>query len=466
MTDQSFSRRWRWRVIGLVLLSILGHFLHREWQFWKYESRLQRAIDEANRTDPDWQEESLRSPKEKIEEGENLACVIRFISDRYDESWSHFHERVYIFGLTGYSLNEHWDQTILKDIDSTFEANLELIRLARSLILYQKADFGMDRETDSSSAKFNPFIATQRVTNLLLIDGIRWIEQNQPPQAILDIQAMLNISQSMTTEPFPIASKIRYSTNAKVTWLIKKLLAMTEPDEESLKPLIQRFLQESDAPMFLDELRNERRLGDLYFRNLQSDSFDLKHELMKLQAIDGESIGLTRFQTYLHRPYLSLNHAIFLEELNDRIEEIRENGPELKIKREEIPETKRLAIAKNRMPIFDNITNRAIHNTAILRCAATAIAVELYRRRHSQWPDSLEQLDRDLLPSIPIDPFTNQYIQLFKQENGRTVFCNPSAEQRGPNLLTPAIYLFDLTDRRKPCTIDLELLPLPRELMD
>ena len=43
---------------------------------------------------------------------------------------------------------------------------------------------------------------------------------------------------------------------------------------------------------------------------------------------------------------------------------------------------------------------------AALRCEATALAAERYRREHGAWPQSLDLLSPDLIASVPNDPFT------------------------------------------------------------
>ncbi len=45
-------------------------------------------------------------------------------------------------------------------------------------------------------------------------------------------------------------------------------------------------------------------------------------------------------------------------------------------------------------------------------CADAALAAELYRRRRGAWPESLDQLVPEFLPSVPIDPFNNQPLKL------------------------------------------------------
>jgi hypothetical protein len=50
--------------------------------------------------------------------------------------------------------------------------------------------------------------------------------------------------------------------------------------------------------------------------------------------------------------------------------------------------------------------------------ALVALALELYHRRHDAWPERLDQLVPDLLPSIPPDRFTGQPLG-YRVVNGR-----------------------------------------------
>lgn len=52
----------------------------------------------------------------------------------------------------------------------------------------------------------------------------------------------------------------------------------------------------------------------------------------------------------------------------------------------------------------------------------TAIALELYRRLHGRWPDSLEALVPSLLPSLPLDQYTGQPLRYLLRDGGPILY--------------------------------------------
>ncbi|HEY3965866.1 MAG TPA: hypothetical protein VGM05_15005 [Planctomycetaceae bacterium] len=63
-------------------------------------------------------------------------------------------------------------------------------------------------------------------------------------------------------------------------------------------------------------------------------------------------------------------------------------------------------------PAFRQAITGFARSAAKRDCADAALAAELYRRQHGTWPESLEQLVPEFLPSVPIDPFNNQPLKL------------------------------------------------------
>ena len=60
---------------------------------------------------------------------------------------------------------------------------------------------------------------------------------------------------------------------------------------------------------------------------------------------------------------------------------------------------------------------------AIMRCAATALAVERYRLAHAgRIPDSLATLTPALLPTIPLDPFDGRPLRFRSRASGYVVY--------------------------------------------
>ena len=54
------------------------------------------------------------------------------------------------------------------------------------------------------------------------------------------------------------------------------------------------------------------------------------------------------------------------------------------------------------------------------RAASTAIALDLFHRRHGRYPDRLDDLVPDFLPSVPVDPFDGRPVR-FRHEPDRLI---------------------------------------------
>ena len=62
---------------------------------------------------------------------------------------------------------------------------------------------------------------------------------------------------------------------------------------------------------------------------------------------------------------------------------------------------------------------QAFADTAARRDAAdVALAAELYRRRHGKWPDKMDQLVPEFLPTVPVDPFDGKPMRMTVSAEG------------------------------------------------
>ena len=79
---------------------------------------------------------------------------------------------------------------------------------------------------------------------------------------------------------------------------------------------------------------------------------------------------------------------------------------------------------------------------ARLRCTATSLAVERYRKAHDgQYPDSLAALVPDFMASVPLDPFDGKPLRYLKQPVGYRIYSlGPDRDDdqgRGPGNVRP-----------------------------
>ena len=90
------------------------------------------------------------------------------------------------------------------------------------------------------------------------------------------------------------------------------------------------------------------------------------------------------------------------------------------------------------MPALGRCVDRDAENSARLRTAATALAVERYRFKHGGiLPETLSALVPESLPAVPIDPFTGEALGFRKQGKGFVVYSVGADRQDDGGATTP-----------------------------
>ncbi|MGI8978155.1 MAG: hypothetical protein ACR2FY_02905 [Pirellulaceae bacterium] len=86
-------------------------------------------------------------------------------------------------------------------------------------------------------------------------------------------------------------------------------------------------------------------------------------------------------------------------------------------------------------PAYSQAVGAFARSAAQRDCADAAIAAELYRRKHGQWPARLEDLVPEFLPAAPIDPFTNTALVMKSSgESCKVYSTGPDVADNGGNL--------------------------------
>jgi hypothetical protein len=89
------------------------------------------------------------------------------------------------------------------------------------------------------------------------------------------------------------------------------------------------------------------------------------------------------------------------------------------------------------MPAVSALADHGEHATVVRDGVLVAIALELHRRRHGAYPDSLEALVPHLLPRIPVDPFDGAPMRYHAGEDGRPVVYVVGADGRDDGGIAP-----------------------------
>jgi hypothetical protein len=90
--------------------------------------------------------------------------------------------------------------------------------------------------------------------------------------------------------------------------------------------------------------------------------------------------------------------------------------------------------------------------TAQTRCAIAMLAVERYRRRHGDWPQSLDALVPSQLKEMPLDPYDGKPLRYRPWANGVLIYAvGPDRKDDGGRFASkepkpPALWLYKPSD--------------------
>ena len=108
--------------------------------------------------------------------------------------------------------------------------------------------------------------------------------------------------------------------------------------------------------------------------------------------------------------------------------------------------------AREVLPRFEGLTNASWTYRAHLLNAATAIACERFRIARGRWPNSLDEIPKDILAAVPLDPFTGKPLTFTRYPDGIGIKSVGKGNEpgRAPENTDIEFRLYDPNARRLP----------------
>jgi hypothetical protein len=219
------------------------------------------------------------------------------------------------------------------------------------------------------------------------------------------IHALDRLAGSLEQEPLLISQLVRIAIGGISSSLCCDLLPDVEFSEEDLLRMGEEYRTRRYATGHHRALLGERVMGITAFENpqtlgkplpapvnwIRNDDLGLYLELMELAIAASQ-------KPYFHaRPeYRSISQ---------RMEAVLGGGPN----------KFRYVRTALLVPGLDAVAVAAARGDFGGDAAATAIAIERYRRRHHAWPERLDELVPEFLPQVPTDPFDGRPVRYVVQ---------------------------------------------------
>jgi glycerophosphoryl diester phosphodiesterase len=425
-----FRRRWVRRtfvgsVIGLALLTI-GLFVDRALTRGEGEKRYAAAVAHLDATDPRWRYDEIDADRGKLSDGQNAALLVpkfraALAAPLYDTRRKPGSD-------TGKDVppNHVLDDDTYEALGRAVEDNRTALEIARSFADRPKGLRRYVLPPIPFDVRLPDVQETRGIVLLLDLAAERAGRDGRGGAALRYVPPMLNAARSLD-EPFLIAALARMACDRIAVKRVERTLGLAAPRAQ-LPAIQSQLLQEADSDLFWYSLRGDRALMDRMFANVRAGVVTFR-DLAGARGSPlstGEALE-ARGSQWLYEPHLANDHATFLELLAEAYEarQLPEHEQRAVLKAIEarfrgLPYDARLT--RLLTPAFQKVHDASLRAKAHLRSAVAGIAVERFRLAHGRWPESLDEIPKDILPAVPRDPFDGRPLRYTRRADGVTVY--------------------------------------------
>lgn len=438
-------RRWRRRLLVLLLILIglpAGYYFYTKWSL---EADIARAIAETDALDPRWRFDDMEADRKDIADEDNSALQIikiaqslRPATPRTPGDHKHYGEAFADLTPTA-QLNSQQIQ-LIRDI---FETIPNALTEARKLKNMPRGRFAVTWDPSGFLMILNDHQDIHTIRDLLQHDAMLKAQFGDPDAALESCLAQLNVARSLADSPFIYGLMIRSACDLALVQSVERILAQGQPNDEPLRHLQESLRTEQGElrGQWITALRSERAEFHRFFEPLQ------KGQKRWLQLAESLRMRVT-LQDQLAHYVPSLMMKEYPQHLRLRNEQVAAARLPLDQQLEQFAtldqridrsDRRKVDLAEILPLLPRDLVNVCLNNLrghAWLGAAEAGLACERYRLMHHQWPQSLAELVKaKLLDAVPTDPFDGQPLRLVRRKDGLTVYSvGPDKTDDGGNL--------------------------------
>lgn len=443
----SWARVWGVRIVGVALILAFGTGFY--WS-WTVNRRLAKAMTAAERDNPSWNLDALLAARKSIPDAENSAFVVSKALSYLPEHWPlasrpdlaspkppRTDAETVIEQIKTAPDNVRLDATTAELGRRELRDYADAVASARTL-----AEYGEGRqELEIGATVFDTLLphikASRTIARLLSIDAAIRAHEGNLDGALDSTRAVLGTARSIGDEPFAISQLVRIAIGEVAMKSARRVVGQGEPSDDALARLQAAALEEFAQPLILYTVAGERASMAEVLRRIADGEISIsdlgdEHPGQKRGA-------LQRRIPPWSKPWLDNQRAIAIEWLNDAVAIARrpasEQPPLWRGWDAHIHRTKdsRFGMYMAMLPVLlmPDLESAATAHTryqSVLATTAVMIAAERQRRKTGQWPESVADIDPNILKNPPADPYTGQPLHVERGDGQLFVYTV------GPNL--------------------------------
>ncbi len=483
------SKPWRRRplwICALVLIPVLLALFAYFSSHYAGDKRLQEAIAEADRLDPDWRLADLEAKQLPFPDPakNGIDQVVRIRNASPPRAWPEWpftqfdNDPTYLKevrkAMDSSLVGDRMAPTLLnaeqeRVLRAELTRNAASIEQARRLPEYPYGRFPVRWSKDYFSTVFTHRMFARWVGNLMTYDARLCAHEGDVTGAFQDVKATIYASRAIGVEPTLQSQLVRIQCDTIADQILEKSLACGRGSEKELLDLQKVLEQEAQTPFFLTGIRGERACLDAVMERIQNGEFTIG-EYWRFMTDGGTFFPWGRVAPvgaafFLKTVTTYLNVRNERAELLHLINEFVEFG---KLPAEEMAKS---ISAKEKVwiqqyPFKDNLVYESsryvmadLRAKAILRTAYTGLAMERFHLAKGHWPNTLQELVPSYLSAVPLDPFDGAPLRLVRKGSAVIVYSvsNDLVDDGGVLLIDPTskgsdigFVLHDPNQRRQP----------------
>jgi hypothetical protein len=399
------------------------------------ELRLAAIAAQLDATDPRWRLDDLDVDRGSLPDDQNGAILVsrarslvvtkldtargKTVTTKEPNPQAVRGDRLIFFELPP---NQHLDEVGVAVVARELSGNNAAIALALQLREYPRGLFRVPIALDVESTLLPHVVETRGIFILLDLEGERAAIDGRIYAALQIVIPILNAARYLDGEPTIISALSRMSGDGTAVRRTERALALGRP-KAGLDTVQRALLQEAESDLFWSSLRGERAAYSFLFDNLRAGRVPLGDFLTKhghkLTSIDSD------IAAWHVAARLPADQAVYLEYISRvfEIQALPEHSRRAAMQELPLPhEDDGAIVARLFLPACCKIYDASLRTTAQLRCAVVGLAVERFRMKKGRWPQSLDEIPKDILAAIPLDPFDGKPLKFVKRDDGVTIY--------------------------------------------
>lgn len=474
------SAGFRWFVVApTMLVAFAVSFLFVTFHLMRAAATPKRdkLVAELDATDPTWRTTALTAERNaKLPPPERNAAELAYQArEKLPKAYRDWEKKPDAGKWRGDLTNPHLPHR--GDIDDTRKHLLkarESLTLARDLRHVPGGGFAWEyREPDIIGTSLDKHQNLRQVMSLLQYDAMVRAYDRDDTGALDSCLAILAVARGIGDDPWLISQLIRIAGVAITIQAVERTLCWgADFNDAKLAELDKAFEAEAKEPRLLYGLRGERAMFYRICENIDSGASDpetfsgsppsvwsrLNAAHIRARVPENQAVGLELYNRMITAAKLPPGHdrRTALNAIEDEYFLLARRG---RVFGPLHPH----AIVSLLLPAAQKINEADTRTVAGLNAARVAIACERHRQKMGAYPETLDELPKELLAEVPTDPFSGKPVVYKKLPDGAVAYSvgadgtddgavrlNPKSD-KGNDL---GFRLWTLEHRRKP--------PLPK----